>query len=446
MASNSSNSQTKHLYEQAQDLEDRISELHLRADALEKSSDPRNRVLSLIKQIEADPHDFNSLFECVLELASNPSLLPPVSTESREYRRVSNPFEIPRLCLIVATSFIESHWTDGFFADFDVQEFHRLRDWTIEVYARFASSQDAVPDFLWIKILKHSLFPRCCDFLSLETSQTLALWAQNWHENGLFSNENVSLFFARVAKPFMIDNLRELCASGAIHAWMELADSAGRMGQFAVIVREHVEKALEQWSPPSPVALELIAQWRHLLGNSGQFLYRAIGPKLGQRLALGDFDSFRPFMEFLPVDLAAGLVADCFISHRIGDIEKVAKRSQSEAAQMYIDIEKAIPESLLGNSKIVAKLTECLDRVKANNPILRGLRIEKEPDAATVGDLLQSIAANCDREFWFKGSMDGKVLYQLGKLLFGVSDGVIYLSKDRNWTPVLVGQISELIQ
>jgi hypothetical protein len=273
----------------------------------------------------------------------------------------------------------------------------------------------------------------------------VATWAKHWFQKGLLSISDVSLFFAEIVKPFLVDFLETVCENGDIHHWIEFAHSADLSSQFAVIVRQHADKVLRAWNPPSPEALRLIDAWPHVLRNSGDFLYQTIGPKLARRLAIGDVESCLPFMRILPVSLSASLIADSYLAPKVAEIGRLAQTDARAAADAYVRAEASIPMEVIRSRKVTAKLVECLDRLKARNPMLRGLTVEKEPEPATIVDLLENAAARRGRACVPRGSLDGRAVFLIGGIVFGVSDGIVWVQRGSDWRPVFVREIEGLI-
>jgi hypothetical protein len=401
---------------------------------MDRSAQTRIRVLAALRKIRQNGIDFEELFQTIRELAANPELFAGISPEVAEYQQSrKSPFEIPGLALLAGATSVSNQDP---FNSVTFSVYGRLHDWLFEV---------SDSDKLWARFLKQNIFPQCSDLLRVGKSNEIAAWAKLWFDQNLLSQSNVSAFFTQVAKPFLIENLELLCQNGQIHVWVELATESELSSQFAVIVRQHADAVLRNWSPPSPEAMRLLQRWPVVLGSSGDFLYRTIGPKLAQRLQLGDIVALQPFLKVLPVSLSVSLIADSYLVPKLSEISKLAKSDAGKATELYLRTEGEIPVELRRSRRVLTKLIECLDKLKEGNPILGGLKVEREPESATIADLLEDIANRKSREFASHGSLEGKAAYSIGHFTFGISDGVIWLQQGHRWNPILVRDIENIV-
>ena len=117
-----------------------------------------------------------------------------------------------------------------------------------------------------------------------------------------------------------------------------------------------------------------------------------------------------------------------------------------KAAKTYQIMKSNIPFKFVNHPTIVNRLIDALNILKEKNTILRGIKIERDPDPSTVGDLLEDIAVSSNFDFMSKGTIEGRAAYSLGPCLFGVLDGILFLQKGRNWIPVFVKDITTIVQ
>jgi hypothetical protein len=425
------------LTRQSKTLQERLNLLERQKTDFGNSADSRARILSLLRQIQQKSQAFPEMFAVVIELARNPEILHGIK---RDQRTQKDPFNPSRLSLLICESFVKKY--DPF--DFaNLSNFLQLHDWLFEIQAiSIGPNLNNVPGRLWTKFLRRCIWPLCHDFLREKSSSKLPIWGKRWFESNLLSIGDGSLFFRDVAKPYLVANLDALCTNGDIHSWIEFSNSTNLSSEFAVIVRQHADLVVRNWNPST--ALQLIGRWPFVLGHSGDFLYKTIGPQISKRLSIGDIQSIRPFISILPISLSASLIADSYFPSKITEITVLAERNLLAAANLYLQLESSIPPEILHTRSIVAKLVECLDKLKARNPILRGLKVERDPEPATIQDILESEAAKGQFVCIPRGSIDGKSVFSIGRVTVGISDGIIWIQKGLNWQPVFVNEIVEL--
>jgi hypothetical protein len=95
---------------------------------------------------------------------------------------------------------------------------------------------------------------------------------------------------------------------------------------------------------------------------------------MARRLAIGDIKSCLPFIRILPVSLSASLVADSYLAPKFTEIDRLAQTDPGAAADAHVRMEASIRREVIHSRRVTARLVECLDGLKARNPMLRGLR------------------------------------------------------------------------
>ncbi|KAH0786175.1 septin-interacting protein 1 isoform X1 [Histomonas meleagridis] len=436
-------SQSQQLIDKANLLQQKIKELKMRKKQMIQNIQAKNNLKDLIQSVKDDPMNYSNTFQLIFEIAKNPQLISSPMPKTYKYQKEQkNPFEVPRLTITVAESFSNNLIESGIFNTENVSEWMRLRNWMFDVQTAF--SPNSAIDKLWVKFLEKTLFPKASVALLIESSDECTKWANLWLEKGLLSPSTLSIFFTNVAKPFLVDTLQFLCDNMKVHTWIELADAANLSSQFAVIVRLHADKVLINWQPPSPLAERMLRQWPNVLGRSLDFMYRTIGPKLATALTLGKIDVIKPWIGILPISLSASLIADHFIQPKILEMDSLISENLTLAAKFYVHFKSEIPEEVIGTPRIVSSLIDALNRLKSKSPILKGLTVEKEAEPASIGDLLENIAFRCGKNFAPKGTIEGKIAYEIGDKTFGVHGGVIYILNDKSWVPIFVKEIFAL--
>jgi hypothetical protein len=146
-----------------------------------------------------------------------------------------------------------------------------------------------------------------------------------------------------------------------------------------------------------------------------------------------------------PPALSASRITDSYFPLKLAKIARVAQSDPAAAAELHVRIEASIPAEVAGARRVVARLVECLDKLKATNPILRGGRVEREPEPATIVYILEAEAAKARRSCVAKGSVDGKAVFAVGNAVFGIGDGVVWLQRGTEWRPLFVGEIAGCI-
>ena len=438
---------------QIESLNSRLSQLNhsmhileARKASIERLSSARETVRVLTEKVLADPHSYDSMFDCVLELARNQELLAPRDDSDRKYQKYdTDSLSVPHIAMVVATSYSQTLMLPSVFNLSHIDKWISLRDWLFTVHAARVGNMNTAPDKLWVKFLKRTVFVQVQQTLSMETAPACVNWVNCWVTNELLSTSTLEFFFLDLAKPFLVDNLQALCLNFQVNQWIELANETNLSSQFAIIVRLHAEKVLRNWSPPSSTAFELISQWPHTLGTSGDFLYKVIAPKLAMRLSSGDIQSFLPFLDILPDSLAASLIADSYLTHVISEITRLVSVDLRKAACVYADARRKIPEKLVHTQKVKARLIDALDKLKEKNPMLRGLKVEREIPQTSIVHLLESIAKEANSVFIPQGTVDGRAAYLIGGHLFSVMDGVLYRQDKSGWIPILIRDLRNVI-
>ena len=437
-------SQVESLSMKLDNLKMSMGVLEERKGGIEGLCDAHESMRSLAEAVLRDPQNYDVMFKCVLELARNPGLLMSREPAEKKYQKHdTDSFSVPHIAMVVAAAYSERLLEASIFRLEHLKEWLTLRQWLLNVHEVLVGLNNS-PDKLWVKFMKRVIFPEVQELLNIESAGACVSWVDAWAKSGLLSHSDLKVFFLQVAKPFLVGNLQELCRSFEVSQWIDLANECDLSSQFAIIVRLHAEKILKNWCPPSPVALQLISQWPHTLGTSGDFLYKVIAPKLSVRLSCGDIQSFLPFVAILPDSLAASLIADSYITYIISEIDRVMKLDARKAATIYADARNAIPARLIHTQKVKARLIDALNKLKERNPMLRGLKVEKEPTQASIADLLESISRETNTVFMPQGTVDGRTSYLLGTHLCSVVDGVLYHQTKAGWIPILVRDLRSL--
>lgn len=436
------------LKEKVSSLDSKIDSLKDEKKGMKETIKTRKELANLLQKFHEIPSDYSDAFKLLKLLAQNPNLIAVMRPKYAKYQQEKkNPFELSRLSMTVAKSYSSSLITPNIFNLEHIDEWGILRETLFDIQElSVGANPNSVPGKLWTKFLKNSLFPQMLHQLNYETSDECANWANFWFEKGLLSEQNLVLFFTNVAKPFLIKNLSILCKNLKIHAWIELAQTPSLASQFAVIVRMHADEALKKWNPPSPFAHELLQQWPHVLKNSLDFMYHTVAPKLSKAISGGNINLIMPWVDILPISLTASLIADSYIKYYIDEIKHEMETNVAKAAKTYQIMKSNIPFKFVNHPRVVNRLIDVLNILKEKNTILRGIKIERDPEPSTVGDLLEDIAANSSFDFMSKGTMEGRPVYSIGPCLFGVLDGILFLQKGRNWIPVFVKDITTIVQ
>ena len=442
------NDQIGRLKDRAETIEKKIKSLKDERKRYHSDHKSKKELSQLLHRFQEIPSNFEDAFKLVKLMAANPSYVAAARPKFAKYQQEKkNPFEVSHLSMVVAAAFSSKLIQNDIFFHGYLDEWETLRNWLYDIQSiRTSNSKNMVPDKLWKKFLRTCLFPKITQKLVLETSDACANWANFWFEKGLLTESNLMLFFTNVAKPFLINNLDVLCRYFKINAWIELAQTEALASQFAVIVRIFADESLKKWHPPSPFAQELLKQWPHVLGNSLDFMYHTVAPKLSIALSFGDISALTPWVDILPISLTASLVADSYIKHYYTEITKIIKTDIKKSIELYQKAKEDIPFKVQRHPKVINRLIDILDTLKESNLILRGIKIERDPEPSTVGDLLEDIAAKLSCEFLSKGTIDGRASYSINNHIFGVHDGVLFVKKEKNWIPIFVKDIPQIVK
>ena len=436
---------------QSEMLRKRAKELKFKINQLEEKKKKRKNIVKLQKMLseliessKEEQKDFDKLFNFILKIAKEPNLVETMKIETYKYQQEQkNPFEVPRLTLTIAELYSDYLIKDDIFSCNNLLEWIKLRNWMIDVQTIY--DKKAPIDKIWTKYLNQIIFPKVSKVLSLETSDKSVEWAVFWLEKGLLSHSNLASFFTDVAKQFLVKNLQLLCDNEMIHYWINLANEADLSSQFAVIVRQHADQELKKWDPSSPFAKKLLDQWPNVLGHSLDFMYNTVAPKLTNPLEFGKIEVLQPWIGILPFSLIASLVADYFLKAKIQEMDKLLNVNVHSAAKFYVNFKNQIPIEVATSPKVINKLIFALEKLKSKNPILKNLSVDKESEISSVSDLLEAIAYDSHQNFTPKGNVNGKYAYEIGSNLFGISDGVIYILKNKIWVPIFIREIKEFL-
>lgn len=441
------NAKLNALKEKASSLDQKIDSLKDEKKNIKETIKTRKELANLLRKFHEIPSDYADAFKLLKLLAQNPSLIAAMRPKYAKYQQEKkNPFELSRLSMTVAKSYSSSLIYPNIFNHDHIDEWGILRETLFDIQSlSIGKDPNSVPGKLWAKFLQHELFPRISKELKYETSDDCANWANFWFEKGLLTEQNLLIFFTNVAKPFLTKNLNVLCKNLKIHSWIELAQTPKLASQFGVIVRIHADEALQKWHPPSPFAYELLQQWPHVLKNSLDFMYHTVAPKLSKALTDGNISYILPWIDILPIPLTASLIADSYIRYYLEEIRQEIKTDIIKAAKTYQMMKSNIPVKFINHPRIVNRLIDVLNILKETNTILRGIKIERDPEPSTVGDLLEDIASTSNFDFMSKGTIDGRAVYSLGPCLFGVLDGILFVQKGQNWIPVFVRDITTIV-
>ncbi|OHT07506.1 hypothetical protein TRFO_24248 [Tritrichomonas foetus] len=443
-----SNKQLTSLKQKAEALEQKIESMKNERRNINETTKTRKELARLLQRFHEIPSDYADAFKLVKLLAKNPSLVASTRLQVAKYQQEKkNPFEISNLSITVANSYSSNLISEDIFFQGHFDEWGILREFLFDVQnLRSMKNKNNVPDKLWCKFLRKSLFPKMSQRLSYDTSDACADWANSWFEKGLFTESNLILFFINVAKPFLVHNLQILCKNMKIHKWIMLAQTKTLASQFGIIVRTHADEVLKKWNPPSPFAHELLEQWPNVLGNSLDFMYHTVAPKLVSALSDGNIDPIIAWIDILPIPLSASIVADAYMKHYVNEISIIIKKDKVKAAELYIKMKSEIPTKIISHPKIINRFIDALDILKDPNPILKGIKIERDPEPSSVGDLLEDIAAKMNMVFMSKGTIDGRTSYSIGPHIFGVLDGVLFFQQEKNWIPIFVKDIEAIVK
>ena len=428
------NSEIRILHSKASELSQKIESLRQDKKQAKIRSSTRNDILNSIQSVLDSPDNYDSAYDVALQLSKTPAFIskPNKTQEGYQTRKSKDKetFSAKKVALFTANNEISNIFSSPTpFSTKNNQTFLHIQQRLMEIGNAH----------LWLKFVSKTIMIFVENHLNLETQMDITTWITSLLESGIFCRDEIQLFFSS-SQSFLINNLDKLCTNFSISNWLSLSADAQVSSQFSAVVRAHASFILTDFSTPK--ALQLIKLWPKTLGTSVDFLQGIVCERLAPKLKFGNIDAIsilNPWVEILPVDLLARLIATSYLQTHFNLI----KKGSPEEAMIYCECKKRIPFGIRKHPRIIKELANGLAKLKSNNSALIGLRLDEENNQRTIEDLLSTIARNQKVLYMPKGTIEGRAAYQMGKLIVGVFDKVLYVRREQVWVPIMIRDLTQ---
>ena len=433
-----------------QDIENTKERIRILKSQINHSTESENNkknILSLIQTMNEKNFNFDNAIRVCLIIASDPSVVEDSKMKNKLYtKKAQKKREIDpkHLAFSVVATYLKPFLQNIDPSDLHLLNWSQAKDWINSVGKIIDNT------LLWDKFLKHKIYPIFHDIICKKENGSLNVTEliKGLYNTAIMSQHSVLQFFYFTARPFLVRNLERACQSRDILYWIDLAQTVNVPDQFANIVLEYANRILSKWNPDDrnndKIVSNMLKQWPQVLGNSLDFFYGTIAPKLKESLRFGHIDVINMWISYFPIDLTASLVSDYFLEYVRETIRKV--ENPRIAAQTYLSIKQKIPNLVSKHPKIIQKLITILDELKLKNKTISTIRASSIAKSATPADVLQLYAAKYGKPFHSIEPIECCQTFQIGDIIVAIKKGALHILENDHLIPIFVSDLQKLLQ
>ena len=358
--------------------EERIKILKYEITHAKESDQNKAKLIEIISSLNESDFDFDKAIQICIIIATDQTVIDP--EKGKKYytkkKRDKNEINPKKLSFSIVSTYLKPLILNIDPDDLHFDKWAQARDWIDSV----GMSIDKT--LLWDDFLKHKIFPSfhalICD--DEQGSYKVTELLKGLYHTAIITQQSVLQFFHFTGRPFIVKNLKQLCQTRDILYWIDIAQTVNISDQFANIILEYATKILKKWNPldrkDDKIIQDMLNQWPHVLGNSLDFFYHTIAPKLKDGLKQGHLEVLQMWLPYFPVDLTASLISDFYLNHVYHTIKTI--ENPRLAAQTYLDSKNKIPDIVINHPKVIQQLIVILDHLKLRNKTISSIRVNSQ--------------------------------------------------------------------